>query len=807
MQVRAQVRKSNKSGALDSHATGKNTGKRHKYCGKARPAMEYYMHWSQGKVQSHMKRYIQKPDPESMHLSLGQQRLITTESVVEFLHVHRQRKCPQTVSAFRMEKYVLLDSSVDEHGAEHFVLRSSSGKFQYIAKHLQHILSAYPELCPSGTLTQIRTKVIKHQIGGPSNLTSGGKGGSPKNLDAATDPLVKDCKELFHRTAREKCGSDFELKVLNAVEKIIDGIAIQMQVEVSSLGNDTVTQTHDVDCDFEVPGDDVGAVLVQGDDDPQNRTTSAKDKVKNKTEAADGCGPSIKDMTDEERAGLIAKLSMEINLCKCDTASTTSTADIQFFELQKRRPSGELSRYKGFEHVNDNIPDVTQAVLLQFGKDVKDEIDLRTEYPNCYADSYKEPVRDQGTCGSCWAFASATATMNNLCGSADQDIVNQAMASAGDRYEISVQQILSCNSMKRGCDGGWAYAAGDAFESSGITRERTSTYQCGGGNPLHHFDKTDATCDKWPWGGECAAGAKKDEGFNWGGPACVSGETAMMAVLSQGWALYASFDTYANFMSLGSEIYSGTVGDKKGGHAVTIVAYGKDDGVKYWVLQNSWGSSWGLNGYGKMLRGKNLVGIETNAYYMRAWVTEAKRVPPCLEWETGLFDGSGNGIPCSKAKVWKLCDSADWGAVVKPNCPKTCGSCPTGTSGPVSPSPAAEASSPTPAPPPPPPDTCDDSTTYTDPYFGEACSFWNGYVCSGMSFSDGLEAHCPYSCKFCANPGGPIACTNDATYKDPTWGMTCEQWYGYLCDGYDFSDALKEACPKGCQLCFEGGTR
>merc|ERR1719333_2042042 len=124
-----------------------------------------------------------------------------------------------------------------------------------------------------------------------------------------------------------------------------------------------------------------------------------------------------------------------------------STLDIEFFMLAKKRPFGELSRYKGFEHVNDNLPKVTESVLQTAAdRAVPDSYDIREKNPKCFELNYKEPVRNQGQCGSCWAFASASAVMNNLCMSGAASI--QTVKDNSDRYEVSVQQLMACNTDK-----------------------------------------------------------------------------------------------------------------------------------------------------------------------------------------------------------------------------------------------------------------------------------------------------------------------------------------------------------------------
>lgn len=50
-------------------------------------------------------------------------------------------------------------------------------------------------------------------------------------------------------------------------------------------------------------------------------------------------------------------------------------------------------------------------------------------------------------------------------------------------------------------------------------------------------------------------------------------------------------------------------------HAVLAVGYGEENGLPYWLVKNSWGASWGDNGYFKILRGVNECGVATCASY------------------------------------------------------------------------------------------------------------------------------------------------------------------------------------------------
>jgi len=796
MQLRTQVRYKSRGSSRTYRYGPQNV---------SRSALDYFKHWSLGKVVNHMRRHREKSQLAFHNASLEAsqlafaQRITTSAGLVHFLQMHRLRRCPEIAKSLHSTQYSLHDSSVGPPTVEHFVLRSSTGGLQYIAKHEDHIVSAYPEVCdPSVMLQTTRNDrhVALHQdpddkvavaslggigdkVPGQDSIGAGGRkieppkaSGTPTSLDPGSDQLVKDCAKLFHRTAKDMCGKDFDMVTKAAVEKVIDGLAVEMSVVVDK------SMYHDIACEFEVSAENEDAKLVQ-------RGPPVK------TEPADGSGPTLKEQLPEEKKGLVATLVMETDLCNADEVSTMSAEDKTFF--LSAISMGELSRYKGFEHVNDDLPVITESVLMQRSEAVPAEIDLRKKYPKCYTDSFKEPVRDQGQCGSCWAFAAASATMNNLCGSGDGSY--QVMKDDSDRFEVSVQQIMSCNSEKVGCNGGYASAANDAMKKKGITQERVSPYQCGGGDPLNHFDAHSDSCKKSPWGGTCDEGKSKYAGWNWGGAFRLDGEEAMASCIADGYSLYSSLDVYGNFMSLKDEIYSSTTGAKKGGHALVTVGYGKEGDTKYWILQNSWGTSWGVNGYGRMLKGANLAGIEEQSYYMRAWTSEAKKKPPCFD--SSGPDGSGwIGFSCAKVpKAW--CSDPPTGA----NCPLRCGTCPGGVSGPagdplVPPTPATPA---TPAPTPPPaPTGCEDSDTFKDPYFGDTCKSWKGFQCTGHSFSDELVKYCPRACKTCT-PAAPEGCQDSHDYTDPVYGDSCAQWSRYICTGYSMSAELVAACPLACK--------
>jgi len=267
-----------------------------------------------------------------------------------------------------------------------------------------------------------------------------------------------------------------------------------------------------------------------------------------------------------------------------------------------------LGALKTPEHIKARTPVMKHKVHLM---DIPDEFDARTNWPNCPSIS---DIRDQGECGSCWAFGAAEAMSDRLCiHSGGSVLVN-----------ISANALLSCCSgCGFGCNGGFPLSAWSYFVSNGLVTggQHGSESGC---QPYtfrhceHHVDGPYPKCTGEgptpPCTDKCRAGyGKSYEEDLYFGKSYYNVEydpAQIQAELMKNGPVEAAFTVYSDFLLYKSGVYQHVHGSELGGHAIRILGWGVDSGTPYWLVANSWNPTWGDQGYFKILRGHDHCGIE-----------------------------------------------------------------------------------------------------------------------------------------------------------------------------------------------------
>lgn len=196
------------------------------------------------------------------------------------------------------------------------------------------------------------------------------------------------------------------------------------------------------------------------------------------------------------------------------------------------------------------------------------------------------PVRDQGECGSCWAWTMAGHLENRV-----------AIATGNPPEELSKQQMVDCDKKSMGCRGGlMEYAYEYLKEAGGIGTEESYPYI---GEKQSCSFKPESVVAKV---GDYQSLKSKDEK---GMASHVASTSSLMVGINGNGLQFYKGGVLKPSMIMCSELDLN--------HAVVIVGYGEEKTgrrtLPYWIIKNSWGQGWGEQGYGRVARGSNCCGI------------------------------------------------------------------------------------------------------------------------------------------------------------------------------------------------------
>jgi len=183
------------------------------------------------------------------------------------------------------------------------------------------------------------------------------------------------------------------------------------------------------------------------------------------------------------------------------------------------------------------------------------------------------PVKDQGQCGSCWAF-SATGSIEGAYAIANKKLVS-----------FSEQQLVDCSTDQgnMGCNGGLMDYAFTYAESAKLETESDYPYTA-----------MDGDCDY-----QATKGKLELKGFQDVTPNSPAQLEAAVALGPVSVAIEADTSVFQSYTSgIISSAECGTNLD----HGVLVVGYGTEGKKAYWILKNSWGAQWGEDGYFRILK-------------------------------------------------------------------------------------------------------------------------------------------------------------------------------------------------------------
>ncbi|KAL3321154.1 Cathepsin L2 [Cichlidogyrus casuarinus] len=258
------------------------------------------------------------------------------------------------------------------------------------------------------------------------------------------------------------------------------------------------------------------------------------------------------------------------------------------------RTAEEMRQLRGYKHSMRCLLKPSHKgssyIAPNFIGPIPDQIDWRSK-------GAVTPVKDQGQCGSCWAFSTTGS------------VEGQHFRKTGKLISLSEQQLVDCSSSygNMGCNGGLMDQAFQYLkEKGGDDTEESYPYVSGttgeaGDTCLYNPTMVGSKVTGWvdlPSGDE---------------------ETLKKAIADMGPVSIAIDAALPSFSAYHSGVYDDphcAGGQGSLDHGVLVVGYGTEGGKDYWLVKNSWGPSWGENGYIKIRRNhKNVCGVATAASY------------------------------------------------------------------------------------------------------------------------------------------------------------------------------------------------
>jgi len=238
-----------------------------------------------------------------------------------------------------------------------------------------------------------------------------------------------------------------------------------------------------------------------------------------------------------------------------------------------------------------------QKVVNDVAPQIPTQFNSATNWPNCPTIG---TIYNQADCGSCWAFGCVEAVSDRFC----------IASNAAINYVLSFMDLVNCDQDDGGCFGGDADSAFNFVQENGLVSGTCSPYTIPTcppqQQPCLNFVNT-PDCVQ-----ECNDTEVWSQSLHYLSNAydVSSDVSAIQTEIMKYGPVEACFTVYDDFVNYKSGVYQQTSDNALGGHCIKIIGWGVENGLPYWLCNNSWTTYWGDQGQFKILRGQDECGIE-----------------------------------------------------------------------------------------------------------------------------------------------------------------------------------------------------
>ena len=272
---------------------------------------------------------------------------------------------------------------------------------------------------------------------------------------------------------------------------------------------------------------------------------------------------------------------------KADARIVSHNAKNSTYKLGHNEFSGlEWEEFKG-NYVGDSTgAKAYMSRERKYDLSLKSKADAAPRSLDWSTDGAVTPIKNQGQCGSCWAFSTTGA------------VEGAYQVGGGDLTSLSEQMLVDCDTTDQGCNGGLMDNAFSWIESNGGICTEDS----------YPYTGVTGTCSQ---SANCAKAVTVSDYSD----VTPNDEDALKAAVAIGPVSVAIEADQSVFQSYTSGILDSTGCGTNLDHGVLVVGYGTQMGQDYWKVKNSWGETWGMDGYILMARGDNTCGISMEPSY------------------------------------------------------------------------------------------------------------------------------------------------------------------------------------------------